>query len=134
NTSVSERSTIEIGPLRIRSGETETSESLAEPIGTRLITRRLGAVAGVILLVIGTLFYFGLSRRSATSGAAIGKPVAFTSLAVLPFRALPNTTKDDDPGLGITDVLITRLSNVREIVVRPTSAVLKYNGQAQDPI
>lgn len=36
--------------------------------------------------------------------------------------------------LGMADTLITRLSNIREIIVRPTSAVRKYTGLDQDPI
>jgi tetratricopeptide (TPR) repeat protein len=34
----------------------------------------------------------------------------------------------------MADSLITRLSNIRQVVVRPTSAVLKYAASSQDPI
>ncbi len=49
------------------------------------------------------------------------------SVAVLPFRLLGvETTSEGYLGLGITDALITKLSNVGRISVRSTSAVMKY--------
>jgi serine/threonine protein kinase/tetratricopeptide (TPR) repeat protein len=52
------------------------------------------------------------------------------SIAVLPFRLL-NTRKGEDTGdeylgVGLADSLITRLSNIRRLVVRPTSSILHY--------
>lgn len=49
------------------------------------------------------------------------------SLAVLPFKVFgAERAGAEYLGLGLADVLITRLSNLRQIVVRPTSAVRKY--------
>ncbi|CAA9401271.1 MAG: Adenylate cyclase [uncultured Pyrinomonadaceae bacterium] len=48
------------------------------------------------------------------------------SLAVLPFKVFGAKTGAEYLGLGLADILITRLSNLRQIVVRPTSAVRKY--------
>ncbi|HEV2834973.1 MAG TPA: tetratricopeptide repeat protein, partial [Pyrinomonadaceae bacterium] len=59
------------------------------------------------------------------------------SIAVLPFRVLSPTgenTGDEYLGIGLTDALITRLSNVRRLVVRPTSSVLRYHGANIDPL
>jgi eukaryotic-like serine/threonine-protein kinase len=59
------------------------------------------------------------------------------SIAVLPFRVLSpagENTGDEYLGVGLTDALITRLSNVQRLVVRPTSSVLRYHGAAIDPI
>jgi TolB-like protein/Flp pilus assembly protein TadD len=55
-----------------------------------------------------------------------------TSIAVLPFKSLGADSSDDYLGLGLADALITRLSNIPRLVVRPTSAVRKYAGLAQD--
>lgn len=57
-----------------------------------------------------------------------------TSLAVLPFEPLAGNTDDAYLGLGLTDALITRLSNLRRIAVRPTSAVRRYLGIERDPV
>jgi DNA-binding winged helix-turn-helix (wHTH) protein/Tfp pilus assembly protein PilF len=56
------------------------------------------------------------------------------SLAVLPFTTLGGEDVDDYLGLGMADALITRLGNIRQIVVRPTSAVRPYVGQTPDPV
>ena len=59
------------------------------------------------------------------------------SIAVLPFRVLSppgENTGDEYLGVGLTDALITRLSGVQRLVVRPTSSVLRYQGSAIDPL
>ncbi len=56
------------------------------------------------------------------------------SLAVLPFKPLGGEAAKPGLGLGIADALITRLSNLRELSVCPTSVVRKYNGWEQDPV
>jgi TolB-like protein len=59
-------------------------------------------------------------------------PEAVRSLAVLPFKLLGGDLADEYLGLGIADALITKLSNIRRITVRPTSAVLNFTGLTQD--
>ena len=59
------------------------------------------------------------------------------SIAVLPFRILGSpveNTGDEYLGIGLTDALITRLSNVQRLIVRPTSSVLRYRGAGIDPL
>ncbi|HXE76039.1 MAG TPA: tetratricopeptide repeat protein [Candidatus Xenobia bacterium] len=62
------------------------------------------------------------------------KPVApsIHSLAVLPFVPIGGTEEDKILGLGLADTLITRLSSLEPIVVRPTSAVRRYAGPTQN--
>lgn len=56
-------------------------------------------------------------------------------IAVLPFqRIFIESDRDESLELGMPDTLIAKLSSIREIVVRPLSAVRKYGGQEQDPI
>ncbi|MDT7602253.1 MAG: eukaryotic-like serine/threonine-protein kinase, partial [Acidobacteriota bacterium] len=63
------------------------------------------------------------------------------SLAVLPLKLLDahrGAHRGDDTGdeylcVGLADALITRLSNVRRLVVRPTSSVVGYQGDGVDP-
>ena len=59
------------------------------------------------------------------------------SIAVLPFKVLSapvENTGDEYLGVGLADALITRLSNVRQLIVRPTSSVLRYQGSRIDPL
>lgn len=59
---------------------------------------------------------------------------AVTSLAVLPFKLLGEESSDRYLGCGLADSLITKLSRIGRIVVRPTTAVLKYSAPDQDPV
>lgn len=56
-----------------------------------------------------------------------------SSLAVLPFEPLGNHADDAYLGLGLADTLITRLSNLRQLTVRPTSAVRRFLGVQREP-
>ncbi len=55
------------------------------------------------------------------------------SLAVLPFRLINLSSTTDGPNtgdflsLGLADAVITRLSNLKTIAVRPTSSILRYD-------
>jgi TolB-like protein/DNA-binding winged helix-turn-helix (wHTH) protein/Flp pilus assembly protein TadD len=89
-------------------------------------TGRRGFAAGVFTLVAvtvvgaaGSLSYF---KERPTVDVA---PRAIRSLAVLPFRAA-NSNVDDELGFGLSDLLITRLSNVKSLTVRPTSSIVQY--------
>jgi DNA-binding winged helix-turn-helix (wHTH) protein/tetratricopeptide (TPR) repeat protein len=59
--------------------------------------------------------------------------ISVSSIAVLPFEPLTGNADDAYLGLGLADALITRLSNLRRLTVRPTSAVRRYLGTARDP-
>jgi DNA-binding winged helix-turn-helix (wHTH) protein/TolB-like protein/cytochrome c-type biogenesis protein CcmH/NrfG len=59
-------------------------------------------------------------------------PVGINSIAVLPFKVVGGDQVPDHLGLGIADALITRLSNIRELNVRSTSAVMAFEGSNED--
>src|SRR5882762_6474824 len=90
-----------------------------------------------LMLLIGlgaalSQIWFSKHRdKSATSVA--GRP-ALRSIAVLPFKTMGIDSSNEYLGLGMTDALINRLSNIREIVVRPTSAMRRYTEATQDPV
>lgn len=86
----------------------------------------LSAALGIALAV--STGYFWATRNP--SGEANGSAVR--SIAVLPFKSLGAISDDEHLGLGVADVLITRLSNLKAVNVRPTSAVLKYDQLEQD--
>jgi hypothetical protein len=55
------------------------------------------------------------------------------AIAVLPFKITGSCEEDDEYlGMGLADALVTRLCNVRELVVRPTSAAARYASPEQD--
>lgn len=55
------------------------------------------------------------------------------SLAVLPFKPLAAGEKDALLGVGLADAIIMRLSTLRQLSVRPTTSVLKYDDHRLDP-
>jgi DNA-binding winged helix-turn-helix (wHTH) protein/TolB-like protein/tetratricopeptide (TPR) repeat protein len=59
-------------------------------------------------------------------------PPNIPSIAVLPFHPIGNQ-QDEYLGVAMADALISRLSNIRGVQVRPTSAVRKFMA-ASDPI
>ncbi len=66
------------------------------------------------------------------SGQGAGTDVK--TIAILPFRSLMLDNEYRYLGLGMADALITKLSNIRRLLVRPTSAVVKYDNLEQDPL
>ncbi|HVN75772.1 MAG TPA: protein kinase [Thermoanaerobaculaceae bacterium] len=84
-------------------------------VGTAALAVAAGAV-GVVLLL-------GVPRAR---GRTQLEAPQVRSLAVLPFQALDREGRNDYLGLGVADALINRLSRLPGIVVRPSSAVLRY--------
>ena len=91
-------------------------------------------LAGSLLIILGMIGGFFLLRNRTPSVAPIANATPIKSIAVLPFKPLAADTRDESLELGMADTLITRLSGLKEIVVRPTSAVRKYASLEQDAI
>jgi eukaryotic-like serine/threonine-protein kinase len=92
--------------------------------------RVLLIVAGVLILSIVAVYYLTHREQSRTEIAN----AQIKSIAVLPFKPLVAGNRDETLELGMADTLITKLSNVRNVDVRPISAVRKYSGLEQDAI
>jgi len=56
------------------------------------------------------------------------------SIAVLPFKPLNADSRDESLEMGMAETLITRLSNLKQVVVRPMSASRKFTDLQQDPV
>ena len=106
------------------------ADSRALPTGSSrwALARRLGRVA-VGLAILGCIgAYVWLSRKPALPENV----AAIKSIAVLPFKPIVASNPDEYLGPGMADALITRLSSIRHMVVRPTRSVLKYDSLDQD--
>src|SRR5205814_8830665 len=55
------------------------------------------------------------------------------NLAVLPFKNLNNDPATSFYEFALADAVITELARIRSLVVRPSSVMTKYQGQAVDP-
>jgi TolB-like protein/DNA-binding winged helix-turn-helix (wHTH) protein/Tfp pilus assembly protein PilF len=104
-------------------------EELSAPSDLRS-KRQLVFAALAFAMLAGTAFWFwrtgGLGSARAT-GQDSSVPI---SLAVLPFSVAAES--ENLLAIGIPDGIITRLSNVRQFRVRPTSAVARYHGKEID--
>jgi TolB-like protein/DNA-binding winged helix-turn-helix (wHTH) protein/Tfp pilus assembly protein PilF len=80
----------------------------------------------VTVLVLGAAGEYWFERHRAEQAAH--------SIAVLPFQPLVAGTDDQHLGLGIADAVITRLSNIRQLPVRPTDVAIRYGDIGADPL
>jgi DNA-binding winged helix-turn-helix (wHTH) protein/TolB-like protein/Flp pilus assembly protein TadD len=100
-----------------------------EPSQHRHSLRRAFPILLTGALLIGlALLAFYLRSRQASPATQI------RSIAVLPFKPLVAEARDDSLQLGMADTLITTLSNLSQVTVRPTSAVRKYTALEQDAV
>jgi len=98
------------------------------PIRTPIFRLLAAYVALVAFVVAG--FYIWRSNSSSAAGTA----TPIKSIAVLPFKSLGPNSHNEYLELGMADTLITKLSNFKQIIVRPTSAVRRYAAVDQDPV
>jgi TolB-like protein/DNA-binding winged helix-turn-helix (wHTH) protein/Flp pilus assembly protein TadD len=92
------------------------------------LRQRILVVAIVAVVLATATIYFLLAKESKPAAPAV------ESIAVLPFKPLEADGSDEGLGFGMADTLITRLSNIRQLIVRPTSSVRKYTSPDQDPV
>jgi TolB-like protein/DNA-binding winged helix-turn-helix (wHTH) protein/Flp pilus assembly protein TadD len=84
-----------------------------------------GLLATFVLavLAIGSIYFFQRQNKPQTPVLHI------KSLAVLPFKPIDEESRNAKLGLGMADAVITRLSRLNQISVRPTSAIFKLAEQ-----
>jgi DNA-binding winged helix-turn-helix (wHTH) protein/TolB-like protein/tetratricopeptide (TPR) repeat protein len=118
----------ETGKENLRDGERAFpvfGVSVTMPRGWRLTLW----VAGVSALLVGlsVMAYQLWVKRAAPS-------VKVRSIAVLPFKPLSTDSRDEPLEMGMCDALITRLGGLNQLLVRPTSSIVRYNKPGQDPL
>ncbi len=134
----------------------ESSQGQADPDNNALIknTQRVGELTasdGVVViprrravglraLLLGSLAVSVISagaflvlKRTSSPGTTVSA-VPIKSIAVLPFKPLVASERDESLEIGMAETLITRLSRIGQLTVRPTSAVRQYNGLEQDAV
>jgi DNA-binding winged helix-turn-helix (wHTH) protein/TolB-like protein len=83
----------------------------------------LATLFAATVVVLTGVWALGVSRTSPVS----------RSVAILPFKHIGSSGSEQFLELGIADTLITRLSSVPALTVRPASAVRKYGDTERDP-
>jgi eukaryotic-like serine/threonine-protein kinase len=115
-------------PAKSGSGSRKSVAVEDQPLDSDLTSTRGKwlAITGLLLgvLVIG---YFALRKSNTTPPSARPR-----SLAILPFRNLKQDPESDFLGFSLADAVITKLSYVNALTVRPSSSVDKYRNQILD--
>ncbi|HXG66582.1 MAG TPA: tetratricopeptide repeat protein [Blastocatellia bacterium] len=103
----------------------------------RSVRRPILIVTTLIFLAVVVPLALNWIMRRGKSGDS---DMAIQSIAVLPFKPVGANAGDESLEMGMAETLITKLNSLsssargRRIVVRPFSAVRRYNRPEQDPI
>lgn len=97
----------------------------------RSLNPRIIAFACVLVVAVAFAAYLALKSKPEQDAAQAPLP---RSIAVLPFKPLVANERNESLELGMADTLITRLSNINQVLVRPISAVRKYSDPEQDSV
>jgi TolB-like protein/Flp pilus assembly protein TadD len=90
--------------------------------------------AGLVVIAFAATFFFVWRSNHPPKAAVAATPAPVRSIAVLPFRVLSSEKGDEYLSLGLADALITSLSQTRQVIVRQTDAVAKYQSAGKDPL
>jgi eukaryotic-like serine/threonine-protein kinase len=118
------------------------AESQRLPVGAseetgaaRLSRYRWTVVSLVAALLITGLIVIGLRSREprapSSQASNVSSPPSPQTIAVLPFHDL--SAVSDTWAIGMTDAIISRLTSLQNLAVRPTTSVLKYANDTPEP-
>ena len=119
--------------------ESESGRALSVDERPNLATRRIlmpFIVAAVTIgAVSGTFVHYRskLSPVVAPAPAPVPTVPSVRTLAVLPFHDLSGQSGSEVWGIGIADAIISRLTSLQNLAVRPTNSVLRYAKTVDDP-
>ena len=114
--------------VKVEEETEETPKYLPQAKKGFFTSSRVVALGLIVLLGAVGAFW---NWKTAPPAAA---PAKVNSIAVLPLRSLTGEENNKALGLGLTDALITRLASLRQLTVRPISAVTPYVDTPQDSL
>jgi serine/threonine protein kinase/Flp pilus assembly protein TadD len=108
---------------------------VSEPASRLSRTAKTLMVAAAVIFIAGLAAYGVrnyISRSHPPGAVQTAVKPSVETMAVLPFRDISAATSDSW-GIGITDAIISRLTSLQNLAVRPTTSVLKYAKEAPEP-
>jgi DNA-binding winged helix-turn-helix (wHTH) protein/TolB-like protein len=118
-------------PLDATQGSTlEACAPRVKPMGglaKKSASRGRFAVAVLALIALAVVAYYCRTKSQPASA-----PIR--SIAVLPFKPIVADNRDESLELGMADTLITKLGNLRQILVRSTGSVRRFSDLGGDPL
>jgi DNA-binding winged helix-turn-helix (wHTH) protein/TolB-like protein len=113
-------------PLSIEEWNAAASGSYQKkPVNKMRFGQMLLALLVFAALATGSIYLFRGQNR------AQAPVLRIKSLAVLPFQPIDEESRSAKLGLGMADAVITRLSRLEQISVRPTSAIFRLTDRQQ---
>jgi TolB-like protein/Flp pilus assembly protein TadD len=97
--------------------------SMLAPVLTRSYPR-LATYAAIVVILGAASAFFGARYLSSQPQAP-----AIRSIAVLPFKTLGSDAASSHSGAGLADILTTRLTGIKDVKVRPSSAAAAWTDQ-----
>jgi DNA-binding winged helix-turn-helix (wHTH) protein/TolB-like protein/Tfp pilus assembly protein PilF len=113
-------------PNTVLAEQAEVPSDRGHGLNRKVAVMAIGLVSIALVLVLISWWMSGRNRQQVTQMPR--------TIAVLPFKPLVTDRRDEAFEIGMADTLITRLSNLRQIIVRPTGAIRKYSSLDQDPM
>jgi len=109
----------------------EKEQSYSKSVGLLRGKRKVSIITGVVMLiaVFGVLFWPKESDQNRDAGIEDST----ISIAAIPFSNISGESESDFLGFALVDQVISSLSYLRNIVVRPSSSIRKYEDQVVDP-
>ncbi len=92
----------------------------------------IGAAAVILLVIAGLTVARFVTSSKPSSPARQNSQQTPQTIAVLPFQNISEASSDSW-AIGITDAIISRLTSLQNVAVRPTTSVLKYAKQTPEP-
>jgi DNA-binding winged helix-turn-helix (wHTH) protein/TolB-like protein/tetratricopeptide (TPR) repeat protein len=127
SSTIAPSSEVPVPSMQVQSGSVAIAAARLGVLSSRKPLPITMKVAVSLLLLVGVVA--GSLRFRGSTGAQ----TRIHSLAVLPFQTLGPDPTASYLGLGFADAIITKLGSTGEIVVRPTSAMMKYAPSSTDP-
>ncbi|HEY3026243.1 MAG TPA: winged helix-turn-helix domain-containing protein [Pyrinomonadaceae bacterium] len=123
--------TPEVAESRRMAQQRTLAISESDPVPDRSTPWRVSITSprDLFLLAMMILAVGGLAYALFFRGGSVARQPEIKSLAVLPLKSVTKDPNDDYLGLPLADTIITRVSQISELTVRPTSAVRKYANQ-----
>lgn len=91
----------------------------------------IGSIAAIVVaLTVAAVLWMPRGRQGFASSTA--SPAQIRSLAVLPLKNLSQNSSDAFLSLGLADALVTKLQQLPDIQVRPTSAIIRFQREQVD--
>jgi serine/threonine protein kinase/tetratricopeptide (TPR) repeat protein len=122
----------EIDTPTVRMTMATSKTSLGRTIRRTSTLSRVAITLAALLIVAAAIFLIQ-KEGPLTGGETVAEALPpIRSMAVLPLRNIANNTRDEFLSVGLADALVTKLQQIPSLQVRPTSAVLEFQGQKVD--